>query len=167
MNFKIRIMKRMMIIGFLLIGTTLIAQKTQESPNDRKEKREKVEAMKVAFITSELELSEEEAQKFWPIYNEMGDKLRVENKNQRKLAHELKEGGDKMTEADMKKRASEMLQSSINEAQIKKDYYNKIGDAIGYSKSTKLLSLEQRFKRELLNRVNNGQPNPQRPPAKE
>lgn len=156
-----------MILGFLLLGTSLIAQKTPESPNDRKEKREKVEAMKVAFITTELELTEEEAQKFWPVYNEMGDKLRNENKNQRKLARELKEGGTNMNEAEMKKRASAMLQSSVNEAQIKKDYYDKIGAVIGYTKATKLLSLEQRFKRELLNRVNNGQPNPPRPPAKE
>ncbi|MEB8347550.1 hypothetical protein OO010_15985, partial [Flavobacteriaceae bacterium KMM 6898] len=32
--------------------------------------REKIKALKVAFITERLDLSSKEAQLFWPIYNE-------------------------------------------------------------------------------------------------
>ncbi len=33
------------------------------------EKREKIKAFKVSFLTTELELTSTEAEKFWPIYN--------------------------------------------------------------------------------------------------
>lgn len=38
------------------------------------EKREKIKAYKVSFLTTELELSSSEAQKFWPLYNAYDDK---------------------------------------------------------------------------------------------
>lgn len=160
-------MKKVIFLGILFLSTTLFAQQSPEKNDQRKEKREKIEAMKIAFITRELSLSEDESKKFWPIYNDMEEKIRTENQKQRKLGRELKENSATLSETEQKKKASDMLQSSINEAQIKKDYYDKIGGAIGYSKATKLLSLEQQFKRELLNRVNNGHPSGNRPPAKE
>jgi hypothetical protein len=39
-----------------------------------KEKREQIKAMKVAFITTELDLNSSEAEKFWPIYNAFEEK---------------------------------------------------------------------------------------------
>ncbi|WP_291146700.1 sensor of ECF-type sigma factor [Flavobacterium sp. UBA7680] len=38
------------------------------------EKREKIKAFKVSFLTTELELTPTEAEKFWPIYNAYDDK---------------------------------------------------------------------------------------------
>ena len=38
------------------------------------EKREKIKAYKVSFLTTELELTSNEAEKFWPIYNAYDDK---------------------------------------------------------------------------------------------
>ena len=39
-----------------------------------KGKKDKVKALKVAYITEELNLTTEEAQRFWPIYNAFDDK---------------------------------------------------------------------------------------------
>ncbi len=36
---------------------------------DHRERYEQIEAIKVAFITSKLDLNTDEAQKFWPVYN--------------------------------------------------------------------------------------------------
>ena len=51
---------------FLVIPFSVFAQ-TEEGENitDRK----KIQAMEVAYITKELNLSPEEAQKFWPVFN--------------------------------------------------------------------------------------------------
>ena len=35
----------------------------------RGEKKEQIKALKVGFITTELELTSDEASKFWPIFN--------------------------------------------------------------------------------------------------
>lgn len=45
---------------------------------------EKLEAIKVAYITKELNLTADEAQKFWPLYNQYFEELkkaRAENRN--------------------------------------------------------------------------------------
>ena len=56
-------------------------------------KKEEIQAQKVAFISNELDLSKEEAEKFWPIYNEYDAKMReihrAHKSNVRKLT-ELK-----------------------------------------------------------------------------
>ena len=39
-------------------------------------KREKIEVQKVAFITTQLELTTEEAQAFWPLHNEFSKTMK-------------------------------------------------------------------------------------------
>lgn len=118
------------------------------------EKKEKIEALKISFITTELALTIEEAEKFWPIYNEMEAKLKAEKKIQRNLEKELKENEATLTDAENKSKALALFDSEQKEVTIKREYFTKIGDQIGYTKSTKLLSLEQKFKRELMNQLN-------------
>jgi len=53
---------------------------------------EKMEAIFVAYVTKQLNLSSEEAQRFWPVYNDYADeikKVRQENRND-ELAFEEK-----------------------------------------------------------------------------
>lgn len=73
-------MKRLWVLLFsIVIGASAMAQ------NDA-DKKQEIENVKVAFISSKLELTTEEAQKFWPIYNA----YRKEFKEVIKLKHESK-----------------------------------------------------------------------------
>ena len=48
--------------------------------------KERIQALKVAHITNALELTQEEAIKFWPIYNKFDEenhKLKAQGKNHR------------------------------------------------------------------------------------
>ena len=75
------------IILLLIISaafiTSIEAQDNSGSQQRPKQnKRANIEALKVAFVTSELNLTAEEAQKFWPIHNgymEELKKIRKEN----------------------------------------------------------------------------------------
>ena len=53
-------MKNLIYILVLFFSLNLLAQENDD---------EKIRALKVAFFTKELDLSEKEAQKFWPVYN--------------------------------------------------------------------------------------------------
>jgi len=125
----------------------------QEKKEAMKEKKEKIEQMKIEFITDELELTTEEAGKFWPVYNEMEAKLKTEKRTQRKLEKELRENHATLTDAENKSKVTAIFDSEQKEIAIKREYYTKIGDQIGYKKSTKLLSLEEKFKRELMEQL--------------
>lgn len=155
-------MKRItFILCMLFIGSVAFAQPEHGGPQSKKEK---IEQLKIAFITKELDLSTEEAEKFWPVYNEMADELKEERKSRKKLSKDLKDNYDALSEGDVKKKTIEILDSEIHEAELKKEYTEKIADVIGFKKATKLLSLEQRFKRELLNKLKENQRPPQHGP---
>ena len=80
--------------------TLLFIVITMSAFSQKKEKRERIKTLKIAFITEKLELTETEAQKFWPIYNAHetnNDALRQQSRQNRKDA-DL----ESMSEADAK-----------------------------------------------------------------
>lgn len=75
-------MKQIYLVIILFLGFPFWGISQQEDDiniNDRK----KIQAMEVAYITKELNLSPEEAQKFWPVFNKYRDDVKgvITNKN--------------------------------------------------------------------------------------
>lgn len=71
-------MNRSFIVMFLcLMPLWAFAQEERmhKSDQERKAEREAVQAQKIAFITQEVGLTPAEAEKFWPLYNEMDRKV--------------------------------------------------------------------------------------------
>ena len=67
-------MKRNLLILLLVLGSLLHA-KAQDG--------QKLEALKVAWLTKKLDLSPEEAQRFWPIYNKYSSDIRTIRQEQK------------------------------------------------------------------------------------
>jgi RecA/RadA recombinase len=61
-------MKPIYFILFLLLSFSKMAA-AQEDEGGNMNDQKKIQAMEVAYITKELNLSPEEAQKFWPVFN--------------------------------------------------------------------------------------------------
>ena len=59
-------------MAFVSLSVCAVAQNENAG-----QKRQDIEALKVAFISRELELTPEEAQKFWPIYNEYSKEMKT------------------------------------------------------------------------------------------
>ena len=69
-------MKKLYIVLTLLtVGFFASAQEEVPKVSEQKQ-QEKIEALKVAFITKELDLTPDEAQKFWPVYNQYSKELK-------------------------------------------------------------------------------------------
>ena len=82
-------MKKYLLILLLAVGS-FISVKAQDETNPQ---AEKIQALKIAFITQKLQLSTAEAEKFWPVYNQYENEiktLRVNNKNGDVLDNEEK-----------------------------------------------------------------------------
>src|ERR1700739_2094887 len=72
-------MKRLcLFISFVLVCCFVKAQVVQPATNAP---GEKIEALKVAFISKDLNLTPQEAERFWPIYNQYSRELRDDFKN--------------------------------------------------------------------------------------
>jgi hypothetical protein len=118
-------------------------------------KKEKIEQLKIAYITKELDLTTDEAEKFWPLYNAMTDALKAERKSRRAKSQELKNNFETLTDEQIEEKTKAILDSEIAEAKLKKEHTEKIAKVIGYKKVVLLLKAEKQFKKELLNRLNN------------
>jgi len=73
-------MKKYLLIILGLVGSVSFANAQKEGGGQRSEK---IQALKIAFITQKLHLTSAEAEKFWPVYNEYTNEirnLRLENK---------------------------------------------------------------------------------------
>jgi hypothetical protein len=112
--------------------------------------RDKVEALRVAFIGRKLDLSSSESQKFWPVYNEYNDKVRMIRRNLRKEYHRGAEGLSEK-EADALYKLD--LASRENELEIHRVYSEKIRAIIGVRKFIILRVAEEEFKKEMIKAI--------------
>lgn len=142
-----------LLSSLLFIGVIAFSS-TAQPPKENASKREKVEQLKIAYITKELNLTSEEAKAFWPLYNAMTDEISTERRKRRKLAQQLKANLETLSEEEIKTKTQEMLDSEIAESKLKKEHLEKIAGVVGYKKAVTLLALEQQFKKELLKRLN-------------
>ncbi|TWO31961.1 sensor of ECF-type sigma factor [Seonamhaeicola sediminis] len=114
--------------------------------------REKIEALKVSFITEQLDLTKEEAEKFWPVYNEFDKKNHaIRHQEMRSVRKEIKDNLSSMTD----KKAEELL-SKLNsiESRLHKnrlDFTTKIKTILSPKKVIKLKVAEEDFKRKMFN----------------
>ncbi|MEO5681944.1 MAG: hypothetical protein ABIQ88_04840 [Chitinophagaceae bacterium] len=67
-------MKKCLLIVLMALGILL---------NARAQDGEKLQALKIAWLTKKLDLSPEEAQRFWPIYNKYTDEIRTIRQEQK------------------------------------------------------------------------------------
>jgi hypothetical protein len=119
---------------------------------DFKEKREKIKALKVAYITDELSLTTDEAQKFWPIYNTYDDKqFSLRHQKMRSIVNKFEDGGlDKLTDKEATALVNQMEAIDEELYLIKKKFVNDLQTVISAKKIIKLKRAEDNFNRKLL-----------------
>ncbi len=138
-----------------MLSTLVAVAQPEGRPGDFEEKREKIEAIKVAFITEQIDLSVEESQSFWPVYNEMSDKEHALRKAQRDALAGLKDF-ENASDKDVEKAIMELADLQIEMEELRKSYLPKFIDIIGAKKTAKLMRAEKEFGKRLMERMKGG-----------
>ncbi len=77
-------MKNFLLISFLFIAFPIFAQenevKDQDDMIENSKMAQSIDALKMAYISKELKLTPDEAQKFWPLYNGYSNELKKARK---------------------------------------------------------------------------------------
>jgi lipase chaperone LimK len=88
-NQQSSVMKHLLLICILALcsSSPALTQQLRNSQNfnnsGHQRTSSRVEALKIAYITKEMNLTESEAQRFWPIYNDYSDELRAARRERR------------------------------------------------------------------------------------
>ena len=127
---------------FAILCVLFFVQKNFAQPRN-----EKMEALRVSYINKKLELTPNEIEKFWPVYNEYHAKLDALKKN---LRQSFRKRSVTMTEKEAEELYYLDLQTKQAELDLYKQYTEKIKEIIGTTKCVKLKIAEVEFKHEMI-----------------
>lgn len=111
--------------------------------------KEELQSQKIAFFTQELDLTPEEAQKFWPVYNAEEKKQHAAKKA---INHSLKELNDalkaepKVSSAEIKLLMNKYFKACEEEISVQAESFEEISKVLPVEKAAKTFSLEERFR---------------------
>ncbi len=112
------------------------------------EHQERIRSMKVAFITERLSLTTEEAQQFWPVYNQYQKELKeLRTKHAREMKQE-KSVAD-FTEEEAAKYVECEISRLEETAKLKRKYNEKFLEILPVTKVALLYEAEKDFNRRL------------------
>ena len=138
-------MKNLIIVALIMfIGIYAFGQPGNRKAHNKASK--KIEAQKIAYITNTLDLTPEEAAKFWPLYNEYSKKMR-------ELRPLAKPKIKKLSQEEADKLIDDYFANEQKKFILKKNYYEKFRAVLPPVKVVKLLFAERKFKLKLLKRL--------------
>ena len=149
-------MKNLLIVCLILSSFSLFAQKKES----KDEKKQRIEAARVSFITKKLELTPEESKEFWPVVNEMETKIKISRKALKDRFKKMKQEDEKIDEKTYQKLIEDMHEQQISILEIKNEYVQKIASVIGYEKTFRFEhQIQREFKKQLMDRMKKGHVN--------
>ena len=140
------------LLALALVAGMTYAQDKQEKKGGH-DWRERVRAEQVAFITSELDLSESEAQAFWPVYNDVQKQRREAFKATGEAFKALQEGAD---DKDAAKLLDQYLAAKKVNEKLEADAVARYKKVLPVSKVAKLLLAEEKFRQNQIHRLGQG-----------
>jgi len=118
-------------------------------------KKEKVKALKVAYITDELNLTTEEAQRFWPIYNAFDDKqAELRHEKMKAILDRFEPGSvEKLSEKEASTLLIQMELIEENLFALRKKFIKELQAVLPAKKIIRLKKAEDDFNRQLLRQM--------------
>lgn len=119
----------MLTTGFYSFAANAPMQQNTQSPADR------IEALRIAFISQQLNLTPEEAERFWPVYNTYRKDLDA-------VRQQIKPVNGELT-------AEQQLDLEQKKLDLKKKYKPQFEQALGTTKLNALYNIEHKFQEKL------------------
>ena len=112
--------------------------------------RERIKTLKVAYITEQLNLSSEEAQNFWPVYNNHEEKMSVIRKSERENFKPNSTDLSSISNEQAKKIVSSLMSIRAKKLEEEQTYIKNLQGVISPVKIVRLIKAEESFKKRLL-----------------
>jgi len=149
-------MKKKIFILFLFAATGIYLVQGQNA------NLEKLTNYKIAFFTKKLNLTAQEAEKFWPVYNEFQDKRQLILLERAQINKNFNVYGETMDEKELMNAGNKIIDLELKNAALAQEYHKKFLEILPPVKVLKLYQAENQYRNQLLNELQDRQ---QPPPA--
>ncbi|MGI4834549.1 MAG: hypothetical protein ACRYFK_13925 [Janthinobacterium lividum] len=106
---------------------------------------------KIAFLTSRLTLSQDQAQRFWPLYNEFVQRRRELNRTARLLRRDA--ANPARTDAQLRDYFTQDFSTRQQQLSLEKEYFDRFQKVLSLRQVAQLFQAERDFTKEVLQRV--------------
>lgn len=138
--------------SFVLLSISSVhAQPQKPNPENW---MERMKSEKIAFITSELALTPEEAQAFWPVYNSIeGKKLATQKAMMGAYFAMMKAVNENASDNEIEKLLNNYLTAKQANEDSDKDEANQYRKVLSSKKVAKLYIAEEKFRRQQVRNI--------------
>ncbi len=144
---KLRTIILVMMLAIIpAVGIYAQQKKTQSRDEWRKEMRE----FRMKFIAQEIELQENQEQKFTALYNQLCDERQVVLKKAHSAEKRLKTLGPKATDEDYRVASETVAKAREEEVALEKKYSEKFGAFLSQKQLFKMKEAENKFRERLV-----------------
>ncbi len=106
---------------------------------------------KIAFLTSRLTLTQDQAQRFWPTYNDFVSKRRALNRSARLLRRAAADAS--LSDAQLRDNFNQDFALRQQQLNLEKDYFERAQKVLTLRQLAQLYQAERDFTKEVLQRV--------------
>ncbi len=140
-------MKKNSLIMLLILCTVLVYGQRREAIEG------KIKSLKIAFITEKLNLSPEESEKFWPLYNQM------ETERTAIFDEKKADFSSDVSDKDAQAYINRHFELKEKEVMLERKYIEKLKQVLSLRKIAKLLWVEKKFRQEVMTTIINKRKN--------
>ncbi|MDT0540080.1 MULTISPECIES: hypothetical protein [Croceitalea] len=143
-------MKNLNKVGVILLLLLLSYSVTAQGPA-----RDKIKTLKVAYITEQLGLTTNEAQQFWPIYNDHEQKLNRIRSTEREQFQGVQTDMSIVSDKEADKLILKYLSLQTQKNEIEQKFIADLRPVLSSKKIILLFRAESNFKKRLLQQYRN------------
>lgn len=106
---------------------------------------------RIAFITARVVLTQDQAQRFWPVYNDFITKRRDLNRSARLLRRDA--DNPSLSDAQLRDNFNQDFAIRQQQLNLEKDYFERVQKVLSLRQVAQLYQAERDFTKEVLQRV--------------
>jgi len=112
--------------------------------------RERLDAYKIAFFTKRLNLTSQEAEKFWPVYNGFQDTKNKIQLERQEINRNFNQNELNMSDREMIEAVDKLVGLEVREAALAQEFHDKIKTVLPPVKVLRLYQAENQYRLQLL-----------------
>jgi hypothetical protein len=116
---------------------------------------EKLNNYKIGFFTKKLDLTSDEAVKFWPVYNEYQTQRNSIQMEKLKINRNFNQNESSLNDKQLSEMGDKYVDLLVQESNLSVDFHKKLKEVLSPAKVIRYYQAENQYKAQLLNELQN------------
>ncbi len=138
-----RTLSQLGFVALFALGSIALAQ--DKTPVDSAALLAKMQTDKRQLVEKNLNLSADEAKRFWPLYEKFQHELAVPQREYTRAVNDFVAADQKMSNANADRLAKQVLAASVNEAKLRQRQYGEAAKVLPATKAARYMQIENKL----------------------